>query len=291
MDGWESRRKRQYAESSRQYPDYDSAIIRLGLRRRARVRGRYRALQRQLSEGLRDRGREHRGPPGRERAHLRQGRVDADPSRVDLEGDSKNLFAVDVPQRPRISASTSTPTAAWLASASTATSCPARAGWGVARPQLVDLAAAEHGGLRRLLQRHVLRLASQPDHARARREHGRRLGDEALSSGGPGLVVVRLATEWRDRASHRRHTLHFKGNAPDACAIDICRSATDPRRGEGRGWGTLLEADAPPASPSTCSTCTAATPRTYAFASGRTAASVDCGSWASRARPGASAPV
>src|SRR4029078_13294090 len=31
MDGWESRRKRSYAESSRTYPDFDSCIIRLGL--------------------------------------------------------------------------------------------------------------------------------------------------------------------------------------------------------------------------------------------------------------------
>ena len=31
MDGWESRRKRNYAESSRLYPDFDSCIIRLGL--------------------------------------------------------------------------------------------------------------------------------------------------------------------------------------------------------------------------------------------------------------------
>ena len=31
MDGWESRRKRNYAESTRAYPDFDSCIIRLGL--------------------------------------------------------------------------------------------------------------------------------------------------------------------------------------------------------------------------------------------------------------------
>ena len=31
MDGWESRRKRTYAESSRAYPDSDFCIIRLGL--------------------------------------------------------------------------------------------------------------------------------------------------------------------------------------------------------------------------------------------------------------------
>ncbi|MBX3218543.1 MAG: allantoicase, partial [Labilithrix sp.] len=31
MDGWESRRKRQYAESTRAHPEYDSCIIRLGL--------------------------------------------------------------------------------------------------------------------------------------------------------------------------------------------------------------------------------------------------------------------
>src|SRR3954447_12384995 len=31
MDGWESRRKRSYAESSRVYPEHDTAILRLGL--------------------------------------------------------------------------------------------------------------------------------------------------------------------------------------------------------------------------------------------------------------------
>ncbi|HEY8076483.1 MAG TPA: hypothetical protein VIF62_20300, partial [Labilithrix sp.] len=31
MDGWESRRKRHYAESSRAFPDSDTCIVRLGM--------------------------------------------------------------------------------------------------------------------------------------------------------------------------------------------------------------------------------------------------------------------
>ena len=100
MDGWESRRKRQYAESSRQYPDYDSAIIRLGLSGvvrgfvvdTAHFKGNY-------PKACAIEGASIEGHP--DVSELTSDKVAWTPilPRVDLEGDSKNLFAVDVPQR------------------------------------------------------------------------------------------------------------------------------------------------------------------------------------------------
>ncbi len=72
------------------------------------------------------------------------------------------------------------------------------------------------------LQRHVFRIAQQPDHAGRCAEHGRRLGDEAAAHararldrsirlGAPG-TIVRVEVDTR----------HFKGNAPAACSLEAC---------------------------------------------------------------------
>jgi len=56
---------------------------------------------------------------------------------------------------------------------------------------------------------------------------------------GPDWVVVRLATEG---AIERVlvDTLHFKGNAPDFCAIDVTNSDGDPDGSKDDGWLPLL---------------------------------------------------
>jgi allantoicase len=58
-----------------------------------------------------------------------------------------------------------------------------RRDWSRVKPdELLDLAAAENGGLAIQCKRHVLQPHEQPDHAWPRREHGRRLGDPSQTA-------------------------------------------------------------------------------------------------------------
>ena len=100
MDGWESRRKRNYAESTRAYPDYDSCIIRLGLSGVVRgfvvdtafFKGNYPA-------SCAIEGASIAGHPDVSLLLSDQIQWTEILPRTDLRGDAKNLFAVDVPQR------------------------------------------------------------------------------------------------------------------------------------------------------------------------------------------------
>lgn len=242
MDGWESRRKRQYAESSRRYPDYDSCIIRLGLSGVVRgfvvdtshFKGNY-------PKSCAIEGASIEGHP--DVSELTSEKIAWTPilPRVDLKGDTKNHFAVDVPQRfthlrfhiypdggvarLRVHGDVM-PGARWMGR--------------VDRPQLVDLAAAEHGGL--VVSCNDMFFGSR--HNLIMPGRGVNMGDgwetKRSRREGPDWVVVRLATEGvLERAIV--DTLHFMGNAPDACALDICRSETDPDGAKDEGWATLLE--------------------------------------------------
>ncbi|MBX3227575.1 MAG: allantoicase [Labilithrix sp.] len=244
MDGWESRRKRRYAESSRQYPDLDSAIIRLGLSGvvrgfvvdTAHFKGNY-------PKACAIEGASIEGHP--DVSELTSDKVKWTPilPRVDLKGDSKNLFAVDVPQRfthlrfhiypdggvarLRVHGDVM-PGARWMGKP--------------ARPQLVDLAAAEHGGL--VVSCNDMFFGSR--HNLIMPGRGVNMGDgwetKRSRREGPDWVVVRLATEGSiERAIV--DTLHFKGNAPDFCAIDVAavpEGAPDPDGAKDEGWLPLL---------------------------------------------------
>ena len=140
---------------------------------------------------------------------------------------------------------------------------------------------------RRRLQRHVLRLAPQPDHARRRDPHGRRLGDEAAarrrdtigrSSGSATAGTIRRVEV---------DTRHFKGNAPGACSLEgaVLRAGTRPCR---RRSGATPAADgAPAAHEARCSRTTCgrpATSRTCGSTSIPTAASDVCACSGGRGR-------
>ena len=74
----------------------------------------------------------------------------------------------------------------------------------------VDLAAAEHGGAGRRVQRHVLRIAAQPDHAGRRDAHGRRLGNEAPARPGHDWTIDPTRRARHDAAGRDRYTT-FQG--------------------------------------------------------------------------------
>lgn len=241
MDGWESRRKRSYAESSRTYPEHDSCIIRLGLSGVVRgfvvdtafFKGNYPA-------SCAIEGASIFGHP--DVSVLTSDQVQWTPilARSELRGDAKNLFAVDVPQRfthlrlhiypdggvarLRVHGDV-VPGARWM-------SAPDRA-------QLVDLAAAEHGGL--VTSCNDMFFGSR--HNLIMPGRGVNMGDgwetKRSRRPGPDWVVLRLATEGSiERAVVDTH--HFKGNAPDACAIEITSSKKDPDGAEDTGWRPLL---------------------------------------------------
>ena len=220
MDGWESRRKRIYAESSRLYPDHDSCIIRLGLSGRVRgfvvdtahFKGNY-------PKACAIEGASIDGQP--DVSELLSERVRWTPilPKSELQGDSKNRFEVDVPQRfthlrfhiypdggvarLRVHGDVM-PGARWMGRRD--------------RPQLVDLGAAEHGAL--VVACNDMFFGSR--HNLIMPGRGVNMGDgwetKRSRRPGPDWVVLRLATEG---ALERVivDTLHFKGNAPDACAI------------------------------------------------------------------------
>jgi allantoicase len=242
MDGWESRRKRSYAESSVIYPEHDFCIIRLGLPGVVRgfvvdtafFKGNY-------PKACRIEGASIAGHP--DLSTLLSDRVKWTEilPETELKGDTKNRFAVKGEQRfthlrftilpdggvarLRVHGEVM-PDARWMGQRS--------------RPQLVDLAAAEHGAL--VVSCNDMFFGSR--HNLIMPGRGVNMGDgwetKRSRRPGPDWVVLRLATEGTiERAIV--DTLHFKGNAPDACAIDVATSAKDPDGASDAGWRPLLE--------------------------------------------------
>ena len=242
MDGWESRRKREYALSTRAYPNCDSAIIRLGMPGIVRefvvdtafFKGNY-------PKSCAIDGASLPGQPGLD--VLLSSDLEWTPilDRVDLSGDSKNRFKVKSDQRfthlrfhihpdggvarLRVHGDV-VPDARWLGQA--------------ARPQLVDLAAAEHGGL--VTSCNDMFFGSR--HNLIMPGRGVNMGDgwetKRSRRPGPDWVVVRLGA----RGSIERavvDTLHFKGNAPDACALSVATSESDPDGADDGAWRPLLD--------------------------------------------------
>lgn len=242
MDGWESRRKRQYAESTRAHPEYDSCIIRLGLSGvvrgfvvdTAHFKGNY-------PKACAIEGASIDGHPDVSELLSSDVRWTEILPRSELAGDSKNRFEVDVPERfthlrfhiypdggvarLRVHGDVK-PGARWTGRRD--------------RPQLVDLAAAEHGGL--VVACNDMFFGSR--HNLIMPGRGVNMGDgwetKRSRRPGPDWVVVRLATEGAiERAIV--DTLHFKGNAPDACALDVATSPDgDPDGAKDDGWRPLL---------------------------------------------------
>ena len=197
MDGWETRRRRDVG------PSHDWCIVRLGVRgRRPRRRRRHRVLHRatipescaidvcdlpacrrprrsSARRGARccrarrstaTRRTSSRSPTRRRATHLRL-RIfpDGGVARLRVHGEVVADWDAAAPARRRRSR-----------------------GRRARRP-------------RRRVQRHVLRLAAQPDHARRRDAHGRRLGDEAPPRPGPRLDD-RPARRGRARSGASRST-------------------------------------------------------------------------------------
>lgn len=242
MDGWESRRKRAYAESTLAHPESDFAIIRLGLPGivrgvvvdTAHFKGNY-------PKACAIEGASIAGHPDVKTLLSEDIRWTPILGRVDLAGDSKNPFEVKSDQRfshlrfhiypdggvarLRVHGDV-VPHAQWLGAR--------------ARPELVDLAAAEHGAL--VVACNDMFFGSR--HNLIMPGRGVNMGDgwetKRSRRPGPDWVVLRLATEGViERAIV--DTLHFKGNAPDACAIDVARSDADPDGKDDAAWEPLLD--------------------------------------------------
>jgi allantoicase len=243
MDGWESRRKRSYAASSLAFPDEDFCVIRLGLPGIVRglvvdtafFKGNY-------PQACAIEGASIAGHP--DLSTLLSDAVKWTPilARSELRGDTKNVFQVKSEQRfthlrmhiypdggvarLRVHGDV-VPGARWMGRRD--------------RPQLVDLAAAEHGAL--VVSCNDMFFGSR--HNLIMPGRGVNMGDgwetKRSRREGPDWVVVRLATEGAiERAIV--DTLHFKGNAPDACAIDVAthEGAGDPDGASDAGWRPLL---------------------------------------------------
>lgn len=245
MDGWESRRRRAYAFTTPgPHPDFDSAIIRLGLPGTVRgfvvdtafFTGNY-------PSSCSIEGASIQGQP--DLATLLGGAITWTEvlPRTDLKGGSKNYFAVQSDKRfthlrfhifpdggvarLRVHGDV-VPDARWMGQR--------------ARPQQVDLAAAEHGAL--VVSCNDMFFGSR--HNLIMPGRGVNMGDgwetKRSRRPGPDWVVVRLgAAGVIERAIVE--TTHFKGNAPDACSIEIARvpfGATDPDGSKEDGWVPLL---------------------------------------------------
>lgn len=247
MDGWESRRRRDYAYTTPgPHPDFDSAIIRLGLPGIVRAfvvdtaffTGNY-------PSSCAIEGASIQGHPSL--ATLLSDDVVWTPilKREDatLKGGSKNYFEVGSQQRfthlrfhiypdggvarLRVHGDVM-PDARWMGSRH--------------RPQLVDLAAAEHGAL--VVSCNDMFFGSR--HNLIMPGRGVNMGDgwetKRGRRPGPDWVVLRLATEGTiERAVV--DTLHFKGNAPDFAALDVISvppGAPDPDGAKDEGWIPLL---------------------------------------------------
>ena len=241
MDGWESRRKRSYAESSRAYPEHDFCIVRLGLSGLVRgvvvdtahFKGNY-------PKSCAIEGASITGHPDVSELLSPDIRWTEILPRSDLQGDSKNRFPVDVAQRfthlrfwiypdggvARLRVHGDVlPASSWMGRHD--------------RPQLVDLAAAEHGGL--VVSCNDMFFGSR--HNLIMPGRGVNMGDgwetKRSRRAGPDWVVVRLGTEGVIERIVV-DTLHFKGNAPDACAIEVTSSDGDPDGSRDDGWRRLL---------------------------------------------------
>ena len=248
MDGWESRRRRDYAYTShtvgRPHPDFDSAIIRLGLPGIVRgvvvdtafFTGNY-------PSACAIEGASIQGHPSLSLLLSDEIRWTEILPRSDLEGGHKNYFGVASQQRfthlrfhiypdggvarLRVHGDVM-PDARWMG--------------GRGRPQLVDLAAAEHGAL--VVACNDMFFGSR--HNLIMPGRGVNMGDgwetKRSRRAGPDWVVLRLATEGIiERAII--DTLHFKGNAPDFAALDVATAAPgapDPDGAMDDGWIPLL---------------------------------------------------
>ncbi len=247
MDGWESRRRRDYAYTTPgPHPDFDSAIIRLGLPGIVRAfvvdtaffTGNYPSAC--AIEGASIEG--HPSLAGLLSSDLRWTPILAR-SDATLRGGSKNYFEVDSQRRYthlrfhiypdggvarlRVHGDVM-PDARWMG--------------GRARPQLVDLAAAEHGAL--VVACNDMFFGSR--HNLIMPGRGVNMGDgwetKRSRRAGPDWVVLRLGTAGTiERAIV--DTLHFKGNAPDFAALDLAHadpSSPDPDGAKDDGWIPLL---------------------------------------------------
>lgn len=233
MDGWESRRKREEG--------HDYAIVRLGLPGivrglvvdTAHFKGNYPqacAIDGASIDGYPD------------VATLRSDAIAWTPilARTNLQGDSKNLFEIASDKRfthlrfhifpdggvarLRVHGDV-VPDARWMGRRD--------------RPQLVDLAAAEHGAL--VVACNDMFFGSR--HNLVMPGRGVNMGDgwetKRSRRPGPDWVVVRLAAEGSiERAIV--DTLHFKGNSPESCAVDVATSETDPDGASDAAWRPLL---------------------------------------------------
>jgi allantoicase len=245
MDGWESRRKRDYAYTTKgPHPDFDSAIIRLGLP------GIVRALVVDTAfftgnypSACAIEGASIQGHPALSTLLSDETRWTEILPRSTLKGGSKNYFEVASKQRfthlrfhifpdggvarLRVHGDVM-PDARWMGSR--------------ARPQLVDLAAAEHGAL--VVSCNDMFFGSR--HNLIMPGRGVNMGDgwetKRSRRPGPDWVVLRLATAGTiERAIV--DTLHFKGNAPDFASLEVAQvaaGAPDPNGAKDDGWVPLL---------------------------------------------------
>jgi allantoicase len=244
MDGWESRRRRDYAYTTPgPHPDFDSAIIRLGLPGIVRAfvvdtaffTGNY-------PSACAIEGASLQGHPSLTTLLSDQIKWTSILPRSDLKGGSKNAFEVASRQRfthlrfhiypdggvarLRVHGDVM-PEARWMGARD--------------RPQLVDLAAAEHGAL--VVACNDMFFGSR--HNLIMPGRGVNMGDgwetKRSRRAGPDWVVVRLATEGViERVV--LDTLHFKGNAPDFASLEIANVAPgyDPDGTKDDGWIPLL---------------------------------------------------
>jgi allantoicase len=236
MDGWESRRKRD--------PGHDFAIVRLGLPGivrgvvvdTAHFRGNY-------PEACSIEGASIQGYP--DMATLLSSAVTWTEilPRAELRGDSKNLFTLSSPERfthlrfhiypdggvarLRVHGDV-VPDARWIGPR--------------ARPQLVDLAAAEHGAL--VVSCNDMFFGSR--HNVIMPGRGVNMGDgwetKRSRREGPDWLVVRLAAEGViERVVMDTH--HFKGNSPESAALSVASvaaGAADPDGAKDETWRPLL---------------------------------------------------
>lgn len=226
MDGWETRRRRE--------PGHDCCIVRLGLAGvirgivvdTANFRGNY--PEECSLEGT------VLGAEGSwERA---ESWMEILP-RTPLRGDTRNVFSVDCPVRATHLRFNIYPDGgvarlrvhgegvpAWM--------CPGHV------PEELDLAAVENGGVVLACSdmffgsRHNLIMPGHATHMGDGWETRRRRGQ------GHDWVVIRLAAEGLVEQVDF-DTSHFKGNAPGACMIEICRSPED-FDADTADWRTLL---------------------------------------------------
>ena len=133
------------------------------------------------------------------------------------------------------------PTAVWPVSASTATwGSPKKAAR--AASDEIDVGADETGA-GCSAQRHVLRCAAQPDHAGTCRQHGRRLGNDAVAGPGADWAIVGLVGDGPTPARLEIDTNHFKGKLPRKRVPRLPRTRSHACRPWIRGLDRTAPAD------------------------------------------------